>query len=90
MALDLKEQLTQIKDDELVVWVETLSEENPEATAEDIFSDLTLINRLLVIQRSKHLMNRKRGLKVQIDAVIGNHLGFATPNLNITRKSKNG
>jgi hypothetical protein len=65
-----------ITNDELACWVEVFAEENPEVTPEEIMSELTLINRLLVMQKNFVLLTRKRGLKTELDQIIGHHLGF--------------
>ncbi len=74
---------------EIGVWVGVLVKDKPEITAPEIMSELTLINRLLLIQKNYQLMSRKRNLKTQLEAVIGQHLGHTTPNLNVKDKKSN-
>ena len=66
-------EFSQIKLRELPTWVKVLKKEN--LTPEQMLEDLELIDRLLIIQKSKSLMNRKSNFKNQIDKLLSLHLG---------------
>jgi hypothetical protein len=65
---------------ELPTWVEVLKQQGK--TPEEMLADLTLIDDLLVLQKSKSLLLRKKSLKIQMDARIGVELGYPSINLN--------
>lgn len=65
---------------ELPTWVNVLKAEG--LTKEDMLADLELIDDLLVLQKSKSLLNRKKNLKAQLEARIGLSLGHKADNLN--------
>jgi hypothetical protein len=78
-------QFTCINIRELPAWMLTfrsLGITDPET----ILKELTLIDDLLTISKSYVLLNRKRGLKVMLEARIGKELGHKTPNLNTRPK----
>lgn len=70
----------QIQIKELPTWVEILKQQSK--TPEEMLADLTLIDDLLVLQKSKSLLLRKKSLKIQMDARIGVELGYRAINLN--------
>lgn len=49
---------------------------------EQALDDVQLIDKLLTVMHTHHLLNKKRGLKQQLSAVIGNHIGQNPSNLN--------
>ena len=65
---------------ELPTWVDVLRRQGK--TPEEMLTDLTLIDDLLVLQKSSSLLLRKKSLKVQMDARIGVELGYQAINLN--------
>lgn len=65
---------------ELPTWVNVLKAEG--LTKEEMLADLELIDDLLVLQKSKSLLNRKKNLKAQLEARIGMSLGHKVGNLN--------
>lgn len=75
----------QISIRELPTWIKVLKKDPNMKTAEDILKELTLIDDLLVLQKSKSLLTRKRGLKDQLEARIAKELGFTTPNLSVRK-----
>ena len=72
---------SQIKISELPTWVKVFKEQGV-TDPEEVFQELTLIDDLLILCKSKSLLNRKRRLKDQLEARIGQYLGHKTPNLN--------
>lgn len=75
----------QISIRELPTWIKVLKKDPNIKTAEDMLKELTLIDDLLVLQKSKSLLTRKRGLKDQLEARIAKELGFTTPNLSVRK-----
>lgn len=75
----------QISIRELPTWIKVLKKDPNMKTAEDMLKELTLIDDLLVLQKSKSLLTRKRGLKDQLEARIAKELGFTTPNLSVRK-----
>jgi len=75
----------QISIRELPTWIKVLKKDPNMKTAEDILKELTLIDDLLVLQKSQSLLTRKRGLKDQLEARIAKELGFTTPNLSVRK-----
>jgi len=73
----------QISIRELPTWVKVFRSDPEMKTAEDMLAELTLIDDLLVLQKSKSLLTRKRGLREQMEARIGMELGYKPANLNI-------
>lgn len=67
---------------ELPVWIKVFQKEGITDKSE-ILSELTLIDDLLILQKAKALLNRKKNLKQQLEARIGQELGHKTANLNI-------
>ena len=65
---------------ELPTWVKVFKEDN--LTPEQLLQELTLIDDLLVLQKSKSLLSRKKNLKSILGARIGHELGHSTQNLN--------
>ena len=65
---------------DLPTWVDVLRQQGK--TPEEMLADLTLIDDLLVLQKSKSLLLRKKSLNLQIDARIGIELGYQAINLN--------
>jgi hypothetical protein len=65
---------------ELPTWVDVLRQQGK--TPEEMLADLTLIDDLLVLQKTQSLLLRKKSLKTQIDARIGVELGYQAINLN--------
>lgn len=72
---------SQIKISELPTWVKVFKEQGV-TDPEEVFQELTLIDDLLILCKSQSLLNRKRKLKDQLEARIGQYLGHKTPNLN--------
>jgi len=70
----------QIATRELPCWVNVLKAEGLEK--EKMLSELELIDDLLVLMKSKSLLNRKKNLKTQLEARIGLELGHKPANLN--------
>ena len=70
----------QIELRELPTWIEILKQQGK--TTEEMLGDLTLIDDLLVLQKAKSLLLRKKSLKIQMDARIGVELGYQSINLN--------
>jgi hypothetical protein len=70
----------QIHIKELPTWVDILSESGK--GAEEILADLTLIDDLLVLQKIKSLLLRKKNLSLQLDNRIGIELGQSFKNTN--------
>lgn len=86
---------TNISDKEAVMFIEGMISERineetgdlkPALTKEEALDDITLIDNLLSVQRTYNLLSRKRGLKNQLSAVIGNHIGVSDINLNVKPK----
>jgi len=75
-------EFSQITTLELPVWVRVMKAENKKITAEELLSELTLIDDLLVLQKSQSLLSRKRGLTSMLEARIGKELGHKVPNMN--------
>jgi hypothetical protein len=72
---------TEISNKELLVWLKVLKEDG--YSKEEMLDELELIDRLLICQKTYMLLNRKRGLGTQLEAIIGHHLGHKQPiNLN--------
>lgn len=80
-----------INNDELPVWIRVLSNdfvnkegENVPGTKdpEQLMSQLTLIDDLLVLQKSQSLLTRKRRLKDILEARIAKEIGLPTGNMN--------
>jgi hypothetical protein len=65
---------------ELPTWVNVLKADG--ASKEEMLADLELIDDLLVLQKSKSLLNRKKNLKAQLEARIGLSLGHKPASLN--------
>lgn len=74
---------SQISIKELPTWIKVLKDSPDIKTKEDMFFELALIDDLLVLQKSKSLLNRKTKLKTQLEARIGYELGHKTNNQNI-------
>lgn len=72
----------QISIRELPTWVKVLREDGITDKIE-MLAELTLIDDLLTLQKSKSLLNRKRNLKTQLEARIGQELGHKPVNLNV-------
>ena len=70
----------QIATRELPTWVEVFKAHG--MSKEEMLSDLELIDDLLVLMKSKSLLNRKKNLKTQLEARIGLELGHKPQNLN--------
>ena len=70
---------------ELPLWTMVLRESGI-TDAEGMFSELELIDDLLILCKSQSLLSRKHKLKDQLEARIGLYLGHKTPNLNTKRK----
>jgi len=68
---------------EIPMWINVLKQDAE--SKEAILEDLQLIDDLLILMKSKSLLNRKKNLKVQLEARIGASLGHKTPNLNSVR-----
>lgn len=49
---------------------------------EEVLNDLTLIDDLLTLQKSKNLLNKKKSLKAQINARVDFELGYQPENTN--------
>ena len=71
----------QISTRELPAWVRVLQNHGITDKVE-MLEELNLIDDLLTLQKSKSLLNRKRNLKAQMEARIGQYLGQKTENLN--------
>lgn len=71
---------SQIEVRELPTWVKVLKRES--LNASEMLNELTLIDDLLVLQKSQSLLNRNKGLKNQLEARIGKDLKHQLPNLN--------
>lgn len=76
--------LSQIRPAELDVWLKVLTNESvseegvvrPAMTdAKEIYKELKLIDDLLTVQRSKSLLNKKRGYRKVLAGVIAHHMG---------------
>jgi len=65
---------SQISIRELPTWVKVLKNSEDIKTKEDMLSELTLIDDLLVLMKSKCLLNKKRNLKQQLGGRIGQEL----------------
>jgi len=65
----------QISIRELPTWVKVLKTSEDIKTNMDMLAELTLIDDLLVLMKSKSLLNRKRNLKQQLEGRIGQELG---------------
>ncbi|MDD4385740.1 MAG: hypothetical protein PHD06_11255 [Bacteroidales bacterium] len=65
---------------ELPTWVSVFKADG--LTKEEMLSELELIDDLLVLMKSKSLLNRKKNLKTQLEARIGLQLGHKPANLN--------
>ena len=74
----------QINIRELPSWVKVFKKEG-DINAEQILQELTLIDDLLMLQKSQSLLNRKKGLKNQLEARIGQDLQHRLPN-NLNRR----
>jgi hypothetical protein len=72
-------QIIQIQ--ELPCLVKAIQEQGKTST-EEIFNDLSLLDDLLTLQKSKSLLSRKKSLKAMLDARIGQEFGYSIPNLN--------
>lgn len=70
----------QIQLKELNTWINVLKQEGK--TTEEMLDDLTLIDELLILQKSKSLLLRKKSLKTQMDVRIGVECGYQSINLN--------
>ena len=57
---------SQISIRELPTWVKVLKNSEDIKTKEDMLSELTLIDDLLVLMKSKCLLNKKRNLKLNL------------------------
>ncbi|HAQ19567.1 MAG TPA: hypothetical protein DCR40_10105 [Prolixibacteraceae bacterium] len=75
--------LSMIKNDELVVWINVLSNDQVDqdgevypaiAEPEQLMNELNMINDLLKLQKLKALLNKKRGLKDVISGRIAMEL----------------
>lgn len=71
----------QIQIRELPTWMKVFRM-NGVTEPEEILADLTLIDDLLVLQKSQSLLSRKKSLKQQLEARIGYELGHGVKNLN--------
>lgn len=76
-------EFRQITAHELLVWSKVLSEDQECNGVSDVLNELELIDDLLVLQKTKSILNRKRNLKTQLEARIGKELGHDRINLNI-------
>lgn len=76
----------QIQLRELPTWVKVLKEDGI-TDKEEMLTELNLIDDLLTLQKSQSLLNRKRGLKDQLEARIAYEIGLPFKNQN-TRKRK--
>jgi hypothetical protein len=65
---------------ELPTWIKVFK--GAGMNKEEMLSELELIDDLLVLMKSKSLLNRKKNLKTQLEARIGFELGHKTANLN--------
>lgn len=70
---------TMIKPVELSLWVKIYHDDGYEDPAE-ILKEIKLIDHLLILQKTKALLNRKRGLRDLLGARIGIELGHKNPN----------
>jgi len=85
--------LGMITNEELGVWLEVLTHDTtPDEDGKfrpamtdpaKIMDRLTLINELLILQKSKLLLTRKRGLKDMLDARLSKECGFSVKNMNV-------
>ena len=80
-------RLSMMNKSEISCFVKVLAEERPDITPEEVLSELTLINRLLMMQKNYVLMSRKRGLRTELDQVIGHHLGIKKE-INLNTKGR--
>jgi len=88
--------LGMITNEELGVWVDVLTHDTtPNKDGEfrpamtdpgAILNRITLINELLILQKTKMLLTRKKGLKDMIDARIAKECGFKFQNQNIRKR----
>ena len=70
----------QISIRELPTWMKVFRQHS--MNKEEMLADLELIDDLLVLLKSKSLLNRKKNLKSQLEARIAFELGHKTVNLN--------
>jgi len=70
----------QIATRELPTWINVFKADG--MNKEEMLSELELIDDLLVLMKSKSLLNRKKNLKTQLEARIGLELGHKPANLN--------
>lgn len=89
--------LGMITNDELKVWLKVLQSDcfdketgellRPGMTdPEEILRELNLINELLILQKTKMLLTRKKGLKDMIDARLDKECGFKFKNQNVRKR----
>jgi len=71
----------QIATRELPTWIDVFKADGMKK--DEMLSELELIDDLLVLLKSKSLLNRKKNLKTQLEARIGLELGHKPVNLNI-------
>jgi len=65
---------------ELPTWVNVLKASPDIETKEDMLAELTLIDDLLIIQKSQSLLRRKKNLKQQLEDRISFELGHINHN----------
>lgn len=75
----------QIQIRELPTWVNVLKE-NGIFDKVEMLAELNLIDDLLTLQKSQSLLNRKRGLKDQLEARIAFEIGLPFKNQNTRKK----
>ena len=71
----------QIATRELPTWIDVFKADGMKK--DEMLSELELIDDLLVLLKSKSLLNRKKNLKTQLEVRIGLELGHKPVNLNI-------
>lgn len=74
-----------IKTLELPTWIKVFKMEGI-TDKEEMLKELTLIDDMLVLQKSQSLLSRKKSLKTQLEARISFELGHKTINCNTKKK----